>query len=194
MSSLIIGTGNLQEDKVRAERLVEIDRFMGMYPMNPVFEHTWRNLKDGMDKPRLARSKLLHTQYKGVLDKKGWIKFVTESQYTKGKYYYQYIKLLDMKDLEAVKEYSKRDIMRLMLSGDIAVYCSCPDYLYRGFKYMGKKDKYGIYNETRYPKIRNPKLEGTVCKHLGVVLSVYMTNWMKIYKDMVNSPYFISKF
>lgn len=164
------------------------------YGMNPVFEDTWKQLYKRMDKPRLGRSKKLHCEYAGILPSKGWIKFWTESQYTRGKYYYQYIQLLDMKDIEAVKEYSKKDVVRLMLAGDISVFCSCPDFLYRGFKYMGKKQGYGMYKETRFPKIRNPRLEGSVCKHLGVVLSVYMTNWLKIYSDMIKSPYFVSKY
>lgn len=163
--------------------------------LNPVFEDTWKSLKSGMDKGRLGRSKQLKGSfYQGVLKTKGWIKFTTPSQYTNGKTYWQYIKLQDMKDLDAVKEFSKKDIMRLMLQGDISLYCSCPDFLYRGFKYIGHNTGYGIYRETRFPKIRNPNLEGTVCKHLGSVLQVYMMNWSKIYKDYTKTYYFRDRY
>ncbi len=311
--------------------------------LSPIFEETWKELLNKMDAPRRGRSDYIKVWYKGVAKTKGWITFNTSSQYTPGKKYYQYIKLLDMKDIDAVKDMTKKEIIRLMLQGNIAVYCSClkedtkiklldgrtltvqemekefnngkelwvystdlygdfrpgkvekvwvtgttkeyikvvldnnkeifttrdhlymlgdgsylradkltvgqslmpvrfdyingytanfkiksietitlekeevvydikvdkwknfcvdagvvlhncPDFLYKGFKYMGYMHGWGIFRETRFPKIRNPHLEGSICKHLGAVLRVYMLNWLKIYRDMIKSYYFKSRY
>ncbi len=162
--------------------------------LNPVFEETWKQLRAGMDSPRLYRSKQIKgSYYQGVLGTKGWVKFKTDSQYTPGKQYTQYIKLLDIKDLPYMEDISHKDIIRLMLQGDISVHCSCPDFLFRGFKYMGHNLGYGIYRETRFPRIRNPQLEGTICKHLAKVFQIYMLSWSRISKDMQKTKYFRSK-
>lgn len=52
---------------------------------------------------------------------------------------------------------------------------------------------YGIQKETRFPKIRNPQLEGSVCKHLIVVLKVVQMNWSSIARDMSKSKFFRRK-
>lgn len=63
---------------------------------------------------------------------------------------------------EALKDNSRRL--------DILVYCSCPDFLYRGFAYIAHKLGFGIKRETRPPRKRNPRLKGSVCYHLCAVL------------------------
>ncbi len=163
--------------------------------LNPILEETWKQLRAGMDTPRLGRSKKIKgSYYLGVMNTRGWIKFKTDSQYTPGKQYSQYIKLMDIKDLPYVEDdMTKRDIIRLMLQGDIKVHCSCPDFKFRGFKYLGYNLDYGIYRELRFPRIRNPELEGTVCKHLAKVFGVYMFNWSKIARDMQKTKYFRSR-
>lgn len=53
----------------------------------------------------------------------------------------------------------------------IAVSCTCPDFKYR-FSYKATKDKYNFgFEETRPPVRTNPKLKGSVCKHLVGVLN-----------------------
>lgn len=153
-------------------------------------EATRKELLSGADIARKQRAKKLHTQYMGVTNKKGWITFRTNSQYTPSKKYTQYIKLNEAKDMRYFKEFKRRDIIRLFLNGDLSVYCSCKDFRYRGFKYMGTQLGYSIFKENRFPKIRNPKLEGTVCKHLICVLTVLNNNWMSIAKDMKKSEFF----
>lgn len=162
--------------------------------IHPVFEAGWRELRDGTEYKRLQRSRKLSTKYMGIMNTRGWITFQTRSQFTRGKHYNQYIKLLDMKDIESVRDLNKRDIMRLMLAGDLSVHCTCPDFQYSGAKYMAYQMGYGIYKENRFPKIRNPRLEGSVCKHLALVLSAFMMNWTKIYRDMTRTKYFKSRY
>lgn len=159
--------------------------------MNPIYEETWRQLRDQMDDKRLARSKkITGVRYIRVLDKKGWIKFETDSQTIRGKKYQQYIKLLDAKDLDALRDMTEKEAVRALMHGDIAVHCSCLDFRYKGFLYMGYQMGYGIQKETRFPKIRNPNLEGTVCKHLGQVLKAFMMYWTTIHRDMVKTRFF----
>jgi hypothetical protein len=53
---------------------------------------------------------------------------------------------------------------------DILVYCDCPAFLYRGFAYIATKMGFAVKKESRPPRIRNPRLRGSVCKHLVAVL------------------------
>lgn len=61
---------------------------------------------------------------------------------------------------------------RLMDVCDLKVKCTCPAFLYWGFKYITtKRDTVYGEPEQRRPKIRNPKEYGIVCKHLQLVLN-----------------------
>ena len=66
--------------------------------------------------------------------------------------------------------------------GDCKIRCTCPSMLYWGFSYQGTSLKYlyGIPREGRFPKIRNPKLKGTMCKHCDVVV-----DWILKHKDII---------
>ena len=59
---------------------------------------------------------------------------------------------------------------------------NCPAFLYWGFKYKAWKDGYGILKEKRRPVVRNPQLQGFVCKHIFNVLSVY-PSWSKQFAE-----------
>lgn len=158
----------------------------------PINEASRNELLSGADVARKQRSKHIYVRYMGVTGARGWIKFQSNSQYTPGRKYIQYIKMNDAKDMRYFKEFKKREIIRLFLSGDLSVYCSCPDFRYRQ-KYMAYNIGYGIFKELRYPKLRNPKLEGTVCKHLIAVLTVLNNNWMAIARDMKKTKFFKRK-
>lgn len=54
---------------------------------------------------------------------------------------------------------------------DILVYCDCPSFLYHGYAYIATKLGFGVKREMRPPRIRNPRLKGSVCKHLVAVLT-----------------------
>lgn len=160
----------------------------------PINEMTRKEILKGADKARIARSKKLeYTHYLGVSPKRGWIKFETASQYTRGKKYTQLIKLKEAKDMRYFKEFKKNEVIKLFLNGDLQVSCSCPDFKYR-HRYHSWKDGYGLYKELRYPHIRNPYLEGTVCKHLILCLTFMLNNQMSISRDMSKSDFFKRKF
>ena len=61
------------------------------------------------------------------------------------------------------------------LSGDIRVDCSCGRYLY-WFRYMCTVADIAIVPERAFPKIRNFRTRGIICKHLIRVLSHIQTS------------------
>jgi len=70
---------------------------------------------------------------------------------------------------------SHRDVIGRMknaiATGDVEVFCSCPAFLYWGYRYICSKLHIGHdIREFRYPRIRNPKLEGSICRHLAQFL------------------------
>lgn len=65
---------------------------------------------------------------------------------------------------------------------DIHIRCTCPAFLYWGDAYMSTAMQYlyGIPRENRFPKMRNPNLKGTMCKHCDMV-----AEWILKHKDIV---------
>lgn len=61
---------------------------------------------------------------------------------------------------------------------DVHIRCNCPAHLFWGMAYLGTELKflYGVPKETRYPKIRNPQLKGTICKHEDAVIQWIFRN------------------
>jgi hypothetical protein len=97
----------------------------------------------------------------------------------------QTIRLEDMKWLIKDKDTVLKDKLRLALTGELKVFCNCPDFLYGGFKYMGTELGYNLgADENRFPIIRNPNLNGTVCKHLYRVLFQLPMHYPMILKKL----------
>lgn len=97
----------------------------------------------------------------------------------------QTVQLTDMKWLRKEKDMTVNDMLRLALTGDLKVFCNCPDFLYGGFKYMGTELGYNLgKGEDRFPIIRNPNLQGTVCKHLYRVLYQLPMHYPMILKKL----------
>ena len=61
---------------------------------------------------------------------------------------------------------------------DVHMRCTCPAATYWGYNYESTALNYlyGIPRENRYPKIRNPNLKGTVCKHIDKVIQWILKN------------------
>ena len=160
----------------------------------PINEASYKELITMSEMKRKERAKRLKTEYVGVTQVRGWIKFRTKSQYTPSKVYTQYIKLNEAKDFNKFREFKKKDVVKLFVEGDISVFCECPDFLYKGYKFQAYHLDYGIFREDRFPKIRNPNLEGALCKHLLAVMTIYPKCWNKIASDMIKSKYFKDRF
>lgn len=97
------------------------------------------------------------------------------------------IKLLDYPKIQDSKDLSTEDKVRLSIDGDIKVSCTCTAYKYWGYKYiMTQLSSNEDSNEDRFPTIRNPKLEGTLCKHSMIALRGFGKWWKKISYDIDN--------
>ena len=160
-----------------------------MNELVPLNEATLRDLQRGASAPivRRATDQKLVTTYLGV-DKKGIIQYKTTSGTYAGKFWYQQIKLRDiqaaMQAASADASMRHRDIVNLAVFGDIEVHCNDPSYLYYGWQYIGTQLGYALFPERRFPRIRNPGLQGTVCKHLFNVLQVLPFHITRIVRDM----------
>ena len=101
---------------------------------------------------------------------------------------------LQVPDIKEISKSKKEDVvekLRMAIeAGDVKIYCSCPDFTFFGFKYISNELDYSIsgkkYKEDRPPKLRNPKEEGSVCKHCLHVLTkidVYIPSIAQKYKE-----------
>lgn len=95
------------------------------------------------------------------------------------------ISLVDYPDIEEDKDLSVEEKVRLAIAGDLKISCTCPAYLYFGYKYiMTQLDSNESDAEHRFPKIRNPKLNGVMCKHCYIAMQAFPLNWSSIAKDI----------
>ena len=60
--------------------------------------------------------------------------------------------------------------------------CNCPASQFWGYNYEATAMRYlyGVPRENRFPKIRNPNLHGTICKHTDKVIQ-----WILSHKDII---------
>ena len=134
---------------------------------------------------RQRAKKQIQSFYKGAT-KNGVLTFVSPSGTHAGVYWTQKVQLMDLPSL--IKQYkdqkTPRYIVNRAIQGNIKLYCNDPSFLYWGFKYIAWNKKYGIYKEGRFPKIRNPKLKGSVCKHLSNALEALPFNEVVITRDL----------
>jgi len=89
----------------------------------------------------------------------------------------QYIVTIQLLNLTGNKLRS----LKSALSGDIRISCTCPGFLYRGYKYILYKHQAGINKETRAPVKNNPSQEGMACKHILVALEKMKSDYNEIY-------------
>lgn len=95
------------------------------------------------------------------------------------------ISLAEYKDMIEDKDLSVQEKVRLAIAGDLKISCTCPAYLYFGYKYiLTQLDTNEADDEHRFPRVKNPKLQGVMCKHSYVALSVLPNNWNTIARDI----------
>ena len=134
-----------------------------------------------------AKSQSLSVSYKGI-SKEGVIHFQCSSGTVSGKFYNQYIKLLDLPFLlKDRKDYKDKEIINLAVFVDIAVYCDDTSFKYYGWQYMSYLNGYGLKREVRYPSMKNPYLKGALCKHLVAVFNafpMYINSFVKDFRKV----------
>ncbi|QQO98019.1 hypothetical protein Molly5_127 [Maribacter phage Molly_5] len=79
----------------------------------------------------------------------------------------EYTVLLRLQDYNIISRYKGQDIEKLELAllSDVKLNCSCPDWKFGGWAYMGTQLDYATHKENRPPDINNPDLKGSICKH-----------------------------
>lgn len=83
------------------------------------------------------------------------------------------IKFEEWDEVGQDQELTPMEKARLLLwTGNIRVHCTDPSFLYFGYQYILTQLGASIYPEERFPKIRNPGVQGIVCKHLNRILGV----------------------
>lgn len=151
-------------------------------------EKTYKDLR--IDAPKFLNIRVKSKETPGsryiTIDEDNICHFKTASHTHPGVVYDQRVKLLKLDKL--IRQYSgiKKpiEIIRMALEEDIAVHCTDPSWKYWGFQYIGTRKKYATEPEPRYPKIRNPNLKGSVCKHLDNVLFILPFQNSKIMHDL----------
>lgn len=89
----------------------------------------------------------------------------------------QYLVVIQLLDLTG----NKLQSLRSALNGNIKISCTCPAFLYQGYKYITFKGKYGINKETRPPVKTNPEQNGAACKHILVALEQIKSDYQIIH-------------
>lgn len=140
----------------------------------PTYDESFADLRrqaPGFPNIRQRSKEQISSFYIGT-DKRNIITFVSPSGTSPGKNWTQRLQMLDLPKL--IKKFkgkkTPREIVNLAVKGDIKVFCNDPSFLYWGWKYKAFVNGYGLLKETRFPKIRNPQLKGTTCKHLDNAL------------------------
>lgn len=68
------------------------------------------------------------------------------------------------------------------INSDVKLSCTCPAFLYQGYKYISYKSQSGIDREIRSPDKTNPNKEGMACKHILVALNQLKSDYNQIYQ------------
>lgn len=147
-----------------------------------LLEETYASLRRKTELGRRQRSKPLSSRYLTTNDQ-GDLVFVTTSGTYAHKRWQQRIRFKGLAAMRG-RPITQRQFLAALQAGELAVFCSCPDFKFKGYKYMSWKGGWGIVPETRFPKIRNPHLEGSVCKHLYNVLGTLPFHVPAIVKDL----------
>ena len=158
-------------------------------------EATLKQLRTGIDGKTKDKSKHVLTRLKEVTPE-GVLMFQSSSITVwpgKREAYTNYVQLVDWQDALDIEDVNFQERANLAVFGDVKVSCDCGAFLYHGYAYivtqldaiyptdnweqrpdtLAPKNTSGSDNvENRFPGIRNPDLDGVVCKHLDTVLYV----------------------
>lgn len=134
-----------------------------------------KNKSDNRSKTRAERQNIHAKLYK-VEDNK-ILYTVTSSEGDK-----QYKVTIQLLDLTGNKLIS----LKSALNGNLKISCTCPGFLYQGYKFISWKANVGIDKETRSPDKTNPNREGLACKHILVALDQMKSDFNAIH-DMIKA-------
>lgn len=153
--------------------------------MDRVDELTRKDLIKGLDsRTKKYSKKVKQPVYKGIT-KDYTIIFDVPSATTSGVFYTVKINLSEYESLKNDTDLSTNEKLRLCIDGDVKISCNCPAAKFWGYDYILSQlaAKEG-FDEDRYPTVRNPQLDGTLCKHAYVAVRYLGRLWKKISKDI----------
>lgn len=61
----------------------------------------------------------------------------------------------------------------LMFDGNLELNCTCPSFLYHGYRFLLTRNDASIFDEPRPPIVRNPRQRGIICKHMNRVIKAF---------------------
>lgn len=184
-----------------------------MYSPELLDEVTLKQLRVGIDGKTKDKSRHVLTRLKEVTSD-GVLMFQSSSITVwpgKREAYTNYVQLVDWQEALDLEDVNFSERANLAVFGDVKVSCDCGSFLYHGYAYivtqldaiyptdnweqrpdtLAPKNTSGSDNiEHRFPGIRNPDLEGVVCKHLDTVLYVVTMSVSRIaayMKEMVKN-------
>jgi len=155
-----------------------------------LYERMMHELTKVSDEKRKERAKGITVNYNGMshrLKNKRikTLKFTTVDPNGSNSVHHSQVRIPDYRQISRTRKMDTvSKIETAVQAGDIQVYCDCQDFLFKGYKYMADVDDYGIQPEDRPPEIKNPELEGALCKHLIAVFDHIEDFYSDIAKDV----------
>lgn len=131
-----------------------------------------KQTKSDIDSATRGRKGKYTTRFNG-LDSKNQMTWGTESASRPGLIHRQNIQFEDLDIALGIEDADlrPRDRVRLAMAGDIKVNCTCEEFKFFGYAFITSQlDMNSGPQENRAPNVRNPSLEGIVCRHLALVL------------------------
>lgn len=119
--------------------------------------------------------------------------FETIAVTTPGQHHWeQRVQLMDMYE-ELPKHTKLINAVRASLAGELKLDCSCPAWKFWGYEYLMTKKKSAVHREPRQPRIRNPREEGSVCKHLFAIVQALGFFAPEVTGDLQRYPWTLSR-
>ena len=152
--------------------------------MNRLDEFTRNQILKDVQRKVVNRAKSLEApEYIGVT--KDYVVQMRVKSATGSGSYIVKIKLVEYPDIATETDITTREKVRLALAGDIAIHCSCPAFKWWGYEYiMTQLGANSSSVQDIYPQVRNPKLEGTLCKHSYKAIKRFGSYWSRVAKDI----------
>lgn len=158
-------------------RLVRLTHAEALHQARAIQSLTLTDLRKSEDWPFLKKGKRRAELSAPIMNRvfASTAEYLTKSsKYIKNqKIYVQKILFKDFAFIARDRQIPFKDAIKYSIdSGDVHVNCSCPSFLYHGFRYEATQLDYlyGIPRERRFPIEKNPELKSVYCKHLSRVV------------------------
>lgn len=100
------------------------------------------------------------------------------------------VTLADYPEIAQDEDLDVREKVRLAITGNLKLHCNCPAFLYYGYDYiLSQLDARAHGEENRFPRIKNPHLQGVMCKHCLKVMEAFPYNWTRAASDIQNNRF-----